>query len=90
MICSHKCKLCRVCRYVRKHTKNFIIKTLFALNAFSLVFWMCLIDAIISWQPWVIMLVNTLFIALVIYENGWICDTQPYYDRLEKEGDIDE
>ena len=53
--------MCRVCKYIRKHFKNFIIKTLCVLNAFSLFYWMYWIDAIISWQPWVIMLVNASY-----------------------------
>lgn len=69
MNCSHDCKMCRVCKYIRKHFKNFIIKTLCVLNAFSLVYWICWIDAIISWQPWVIMLVNASFLILVAYAN---------------------
>lgn len=75
-----KRKLRRVCRYVRKHAKNFIIKTLCAVNAFSLVFWMCLIDAVISWQPVAIMAVNVIFLYLVAYANGWVYGT-------EKEGE---
>ena len=39
------------------------------MNAFSLVYWICWIDAIISWQPWVIMLVNASFLILVAYAN---------------------
>lgn len=87
MNCSHDCKMCRVCKYIRKHFKNFIIKTLCMLNAFSLFYWMCWIDAIISWQPWVIMLVNASFLILVAYANGWVYNTGPYYERMEKEGE---
>lgn len=70
-----------------RHAKNFIIKTLCVINAFSLLFWMCLIDSIISWQPMAIMAVNIIFLYLVLYANGWILGTKPYYERLEKEGD---
>lgn len=83
----HKRKFCRVCRYARRHAKNFIIKTLCVVNAFSLLFWMCLIDSIISWQPVVIMAVNIIFLYLVAYVNGWIYGTEPYFQRLEKEGE---
>ncbi len=83
----HKRKFCRVCRYARRHAKNFIIKTLCVVNAFSLLFWVCLIDSIISWQPVVIMVVNIIFLYLVAYVNGWIYGTEPYFQRLEKEGE---
>lgn len=75
-----KRKLRRVCRYARKHAKNFIIKTLCVVNASSLLFWMCLIDAIISWQPVAIMAGNVIFLYLVAYANGWAYGT-------EKEGE---
>ena len=75
-----KRKLCRVCRYARKHAKNFIIKTLCVVNAFSLLFWVCLIDSIISWRPVAIMAVNLIFLHLVAYANGWVYGT-------EKEGE---
>lgn len=87
MNCSRNCKMCRMCKYIRRHFKNFIIKALCVINAFSLAFWLCAIDAIISWQPYVIMLVNGLYLGLVLYANGWVCDTKPYYERMEKEGE---
>lgn len=87
MNCSHRCKMCLGCRYVRRHAKNFIIKGLCVINGFSLIFWACLLDSIISWQPYVIMLVNVLFLWLMAYANGWVCDTEPYYERLQKEGE---
>lgn len=90
MNCSRNRRMCRTCRYIRRHAKNFIIKTLCIINAFSLIFWVCAIDAIISWQPYVIMLFNTLFLLAVAYANGWIDNTEPYYERIEKEGGFDE
>lgn len=83
MNCSYNCRMCRVCRYVRRHAKNFIIKTLCVFNAFSLMFWVCMIDSIVSWQPYVIMAVNILFLCLVGYANG--C----FYEEYEEEGGID-
>lgn len=74
-------------RVARRKLKNFIIKTLVIINLFSLIFWMCLVDSIISWQPFVIMLVNSSFLWLVAYANGYIYDTERYYERLEKEGE---
>lgn len=74
-------------RIVRRKLKNFIIKILVIINLFSLIFWMCLVDSIISWQSLVIMIVNISFLWLVAYANGYIYDTERYYERLEKEGE---
>jgi hypothetical protein len=52
----------------------------------SLMFWLCLIDNIVSWQPYVIMAVNAAFLSLVAYANGWFYDTKPWYDRMKEEG----
>lgn len=57
------------------------------INLFSLIFWMCLVDSIILWQSFVIMIVNISFLWLVAYANGYIYDTERYYERLEKEGE---
>lgn len=72
-------------RKIRRKIHNGIIKTLVFLNLFSLMFWVCCIDAIISWQPYLIMAVNFAFLTLVAYANGWMYDTEPYYERMEKE-----
>lgn len=77
----------RKTKKIRKKIHIFGIKALTALNAFSLIYWICWIDYIISWQPYVIMLVNFAWITLVLWANGWIYDTEPYYERLEKEGE---
>lgn len=74
-------------RVAPRKLKNFIIKTLVITDLFSLIFWMCLVDSIISWQPFVIMIVNISFLWLVAYANGYIYDTERYYERLEKEGE---
>lgn len=66
---------------------NFILISLYSLNWFSFVFWICWIDAITSWQPYVIMIVNFAFLMLGAYANGWVTDTKPYYERMEKEDD---
>lgn len=74
-------------RIARRRLKNFIIKPLVIINLFSLIFWACLIDSIISWQPFVIMIVNILFLWSVAYANGYVYDTERYYERQEKEGE---
>lgn len=63
------------------------IKIFTALNIISLLFWVSLIDCIISWQPYVIMLFNFVWICIVLWAYGLVYDTKPYYERLEKEGD---
>lgn len=73
-------------KIMRRLLKNFIIKSLVLINLFSLLYWMCLVDYIISWQPVVIMAVNFLFLWLVAYANDWVYDTKQYYERLQKEG----
>lgn len=69
MNCSHNCKMCRVYTYIRKHFKNFIIKTVFCLNLFSLMYWCLMIDCITSWQPFAIMAFNVLVLSLIGYAN---------------------
>lgn len=71
----------------KKKIHNFILKAFYMLNGFSLLYWMCWIDAICSWQPYLIMFINFAFLMLGAYANGWICDTEPYYEREEKEND---
>lgn len=74
-------------KIVLRWLKNFIIKALVIINLFSLLYWMCLLDYIISWKPVVIMLVNLLFLWVVAYANGYVYDSKQYYERLEKEGE---
>lgn len=73
---------------IMRKAKNIILKLLLWFNLFSLLFWICLVDAIISWQPVVIMLVNVGFISLFAYANGYVYDTERYYERQEKEGEF--
>lgn len=87
MNCSHNCMMCRVWKYIKKHFKNFVIKTIIFFNMLSLMYWIVYIDYIISWQPYAIMAFNFAWICLVLYANGWVIDTEPYYERLENEGE---
>ena len=73
MNCSRdSTKICRRCKYVRKHFKNFVIKTLLGVNIFSLLFWLSFIDYIISWQPYLIMAVNFVVICWIALVNDII------------------
>lgn len=38
-------------------------------------------------EVFIILVVSGGWLFLMGYANGWIYDTEPYYDRLEKEGD---
>lgn len=75
-------------RKIRRKIHIFGIKLLTVLNFISLMYWICWIDYIISWQPYVIMFVNACWLMLVLWANGWMYDTKPYYERLEKEGEL--
>lgn len=59
----------------KKKLHNAVLKMLIGLNLFSLLYWLCWIDAIISWQPYAIMAVNFCFLLAVAYANGWFYDT---------------
>lgn len=69
MNCSHNCVMCRVWKYIKKHFKNFIIKVFCLLNLLSLFYWVCWLDYIVSWQPYVIMCCNSTFLVWVVYAN---------------------
>lgn len=72
---------------MKRKIHNIILIAFYSINGFSLIYWMCWIDAIVSWQPYVIMIVNFAFLMLGAYANGWIVDTEPYFEREEKEND---
>lgn len=67
MNCSHNCMMCRVWKYIKKHFKNFVIKTIIFFNMLSLMYWIVYIDYIISWQPYAIMAFNLLVLSLIGY-----------------------
>jgi hypothetical protein len=69
MNCSHNCMMCRVWKYIKKHFKNFVIKTISFFNMLSLMYWIVYIDYIISWQPYAIMAFNLLVLSLIGYAN---------------------
>ena len=75
-------------RRVLRKVKNTVLKELIWMNLASLLFWMCLVDVIISWQPVAIMLVNCFFLWLMAYANGYVYDTERYYERQKKKGEF--
>lgn len=70
---------------IRRQVKNFLIKVFTVINLFSLLCGMCLVDCVVSWKTIGIMLVNFLFLCLVTYANGYVYDTKPYYERLQRQ-----
>ena len=76
---------CRKTRRTRKKIHHMGLKILTGLNVVSLLFLVTCVDGFISWQPYLIMLINIGWLFLMGYANGWICDTKPFYERLEKE-----
>ena len=70
---------------IRKKIHIFGLKVFTFLNFMSLIFWISCIDAIISWQPYVIMIFNFAWLYLMAYANGLIYDTRYYYERELKE-----
>lgn len=68
----------------RRKIHNFGLKTITMLNVISFFYWVCWIDAIISWQPYLIMAINFGWICLFAYANGYFYDTKPYYERMEE------
>lgn len=58
-------------RRFRRKAKNFILKTITFLNFFSLIYWICWIDTITSWQSYAIMAANFTWLALFGWSNGY-------------------
>lgn len=56
-------------KYIKKHFKNFVIKTIIFFNVLSLMYWIVYSDYIISWQPYAIMAFNLLVLSLIGYAN---------------------
>lgn len=80
----------RKIRKQRKRIKNFILKSFTFVNGMSLLFWIMVIDDIISWQPYLIIAFNMGWLWLMAYANGWVYDTEAYYERERKERHYDE
>ena len=73
---------------IRRKIHNFGLKIITVLNVLSLLYWMCVIDAVVSWQPYLIMAINFGWIFLFSYANGFMYNTKPYYERMEKHGQM--
>ena len=66
----------RKTRKTRLKIHKFGLKGLTFLNGFSLIYWVCWIDAIVSWQPYLIMAINFGWLCLMGYCNSWFFNIQ--------------
>ena len=75
-------------RRTKRKIKNFILKTLAYIAGLNLILFALLIDYLTR-DGWILAsIVNgigALYLYLLAYANGWIYDTDPYYEREEKE-----
>ena len=72
-------------RRFRRKVKNFVLKTITFLNFMSLIYWVCLIDAVISWQPYAIMVANLTWLVLFGYANGYFDTEEEVEDEAKEE-----
>lgn len=72
----------------RRKIKNFILKTLACIAGVNLILFVILID-VLTRDGWILgIIVNgigALYLYLLAYANGWIYNTDPYYERVKKE-----
>lgn len=76
MLCSRK---------TLNKIRIFIVKTLTAIMGF--IFMLCLcVDDPVNLLPWFLMvMISGGWLFLVAYVNGYITDTEPWYEREERE-----
>ena len=51
----------------------------------SMIYWVCLIDAVISWQPYAIMVANLTWLVLFGYANGYFDTEEEVEDETKEE-----
>lgn len=75
-------------RRTKRKIKNFILKTLAYIAGLDLILFALLADNLTR-DGWILALIvngiGALYLYLLAYANGWIYDTDPYYEREEKE-----
>lgn len=67
---------CRKTRRIRRKIHQAGIKGFTFLNAVSLLFWIMYVDAICSWQPYLIMSINFCWLVLMAYANQGSANTE--------------
>lgn len=65
--------------------RKVVLNVLTMINAISLLFWILVVDAIVSWQPYLIMSINFCWLVAMAYRNGWVCGTDPWERRKDNE-----
>ena len=75
-------------RRTKRKIKNFILKTLAYIAGLNLILFALLADNLTR-DGWILALIvngiGVMYLWLLLYADGWIYDTDPYYEREEKE-----
>lgn len=72
----------------KRKIKNFILEALVCIAGDNITLFVMLID-VLTRDGWILALIvngiGTLYLCLFAYANGWIYNTDPYYERVKKE-----
>lgn len=75
-------------RRTKRKIKNFILKTLAYIAGVNLILFALSVDYLTR-DGWILALIvngiGVLYLRILLYADGWIYDTDPYYEREEKE-----
>ena len=75
-------------RITKRKIKNFILKTLAYIAGVNLILFALSVDYLTR-DGWILALIvngiGVIYLWLLLYADGWIYDTDPYYKREEKE-----
>lgn len=75
-------------RRTKRKIKNFILKTLAYIAGVNLILFALLVGYLTR-DGWILALIvngiGVLYLRILLYANDWIYDTDPYYEREEKE-----
>ena len=75
-------------RRTKRKIKNFILKTLGYIAGVNLILFALSVDYLTR-DGWILALIvngiGVIYLWLLLYADGWIYDTDPYYEREEKE-----
>ena len=75
-------------RYSRRtlnRIRIFIVKTITAIMGIIFILCMCAADSEQLMPVVILMLISGGWLHLVAYANGWVTDTEPWYEREERE-----
>ena len=75
-------------RRTKRKIKNFILKTLAYIAGVNLILFALSVDYLTR-DGWILALIvngiGVIYLWLLLYADGWIYDTDPYYEREEME-----